>query len=116
MMANGLNAFDVKRPAAALAPVYQFMVDYFLPGVDRDDGLLRLLVLVPAGSLVIAGLLVIALSRLVGTPALAPSQSSSGADAEFQMDVPLVTEIEVRLISSSASTASRPHRTLLASA
>jgi hypothetical protein len=51
------------------------MVDHFLPNADRDDDLLRLLVLIPAGSVVIAGLLVIALSRIAEAPTLAPSDT-----------------------------------------
>ena len=105
MKASGVTAFGVKRPAAALPPVHQRMIDYLLALVDRDNRAVRLLVLVPAGSLVMAGLLIIALSRIAGTPALAPSQSSTAADAEGQvearMDVPLLTEDEVREMMAS---------------
>jgi hypothetical protein len=88
MKASGVTAFGVKRRA-----------------VDRDNGVVRLLVLVPTGSIVMAGLLIIALSRTAGTPAIPPSQSSTAADAEGQVeartDGPLITEDEVREMMAS---------------
>lgn len=75
-MTNRVNAVAVERRAAAVAPVHPRMVDHFLPHVDRDDDLLRLLVLIPAGSIVIAGLLAIALSGIAEAPTLAPGDSS----------------------------------------
>jgi hypothetical protein len=87
-MVTGVNALVAKRPAAALAPVRQPITDH--------DGLLRLLVLVPVGSLLMAGLLVIALPMIVGAPGPAPSHSSSGADADVQADLASIAEIELR--------------------
>ena len=75
-MTNRAHAVTVERPAAAVAPVHQRMVDHHPPDVDRDDDLLRLLVLIPAGSFVIAGLLAIALSRIAEAPNQAPSDPS----------------------------------------
>jgi hypothetical protein len=87
-MVNGINALVAKRPTAALAPVRQPIADH--------DGLLRLLVLVPVGSLLMAGLLVIVLSTIVGAPSPAPSHSSSGADVDVQADFASTAEIELR--------------------
>ena len=75
-MTNRVDAIAVERRAAAVAPAHQRTVDHFLPNVDRDDYLLRLLVLIPAGSVVIAGLLAIALSRIAEAPILEPSDTS----------------------------------------
>jgi len=95
-MTNGVNELAVKRPVTTLAPGRQRVTDCLPPTIDHPDGLPRLLVLIPVGSLVLAGLLIIALSRLAGAPVLAPSHSLPGADAEAQVDGPAIAEIEVR--------------------
>ncbi len=95
-MANGVNELAVKRPATTLASGRQRVTDCVPRTLDHHDGLPRLLVLIPVGSLVLAGLLIIALSRLAGAPVLAPSHSFLGADAENQMDGLGIAESEVR--------------------
>lgn len=86
-MVNGINALVAKRSTTARAPVGR-------PNPDLDG--LRLLVLIPLGSLLMAGLLILALSRIVGVPGPGPSPSSAGADVGVQADFDLITEIELR--------------------
>lgn len=89
-MVNGINALFAKRSTTALAPVGHPNTDH-----DDHDGL-RLLVLVPLGSLLMAGLLVLALSRMVGVPGPASSHSTSGADVDVRADFDSIAGIELR--------------------
>ncbi len=85
-MTNRANAVAVEQPATTVTPVHQRIVDHFLPHIDRDAELLRLL-LIPAGSLVIAGILALALSRIAEAPTLEPSDSSYQADMESRAEM-----------------------------
>lgn len=87
-MLNGINTLVAKRPTATLAPVRR-------PNPDHDDSL-RLLVLVPLGSLFMAGLLVLALARMVGVPGPAPSHSSSGVDVDMQAELASLADLELQ--------------------
>jgi hypothetical protein len=90
-MTNEVIVLGVKRLASAVASSRQRMTDRIRGRMKRGDGLSGLLVLIPVGSLVFAGLLIIALSRISGVPSVAPDRASFGANVEVQAD-PLVFE------------------------
>ena len=87
MIANRVAAFAVKRRVAVRPPTARN---------EREDGGMGWLVLVPVGSLLIAGLLVVALSWIAGGPVLQPAPSSVGADVEVQ-------DLEVRMDADGPS-------------
>jgi hypothetical protein len=82
-MAHTLNTFATRATTAQHSNRPR-ATDDLLASTDHDDGILRLLMLVPVGSLLVAGLLLIALARIVGAPALTHSPSREYADAHME--------------------------------
>lgn len=77
-------------PVASPTPVGRRVAEHVLGRLDRVEAWPLLLVLMPVGSLVVAGLLGIALSRISGAPVPVPTHSFARAGSEVQADVSVI--------------------------
>jgi len=96
------RALGARRPAAAPAPARGTSPTTLPLAPPRSAGAAvarprspRLLVLVPLGLMVMLGLLVIALSWMVGGLGPAPTPPPARADVDVELTVPVIDETEV---------------------
>lgn len=89
------RALGARRPAAAPAPARGHVTDHATPRTASDQRVPRWLVLVPLGLMVMLGLLVIALSWMVGGLEPAPTPPPARADVDVELTVPVIDETEV---------------------
>ena len=94
-MVNRVKTLVAPRPVTAQAPAPQRIIDHFPARINHGEDLAPWLVVIPVISLMMAGLLIMVLSTFVAAPPLSPSPSSSDADEEVQVNLPVIDEIEV---------------------
>jgi hypothetical protein len=80
-------------PLSDQAPVRGPAIERAATDTARDAQIPWLLALIPVGSLAVAGLLVLALTRLVAMPAVPPSIGSS-LDEALDLGIPTADEVE----------------------
>ena len=94
-MASGFEALGARRQAAAPSPARGHVADHPATRTGYDQRFPRWLVLMPLGSIVLTGVLVIVLSWMVGEPGRAPTPSPARADVDIEINVPVIDETEV---------------------
>lgn len=92
-MAHTVNTLTT-RPTTAQHSNRRRVTDDPLTSTDHGDGLPRLIILVPVGSLLVVGLLFIALARFVGAPGLTPNHSHSRGYADVHVELPAKADVE----------------------
>jgi hypothetical protein len=89
-MANGIESLLGVRPAAAETSAPPHVNDIAVTVDDPDTGVPRVVLVIPAVSLLMAGLVALALAAFVGTPSLSRTPATAATDE----GLPVVDEID----------------------
>jgi len=84
----------VVTKALRMPPVRDRIADPIRAGVHHAERWPRWIILLPLGSLVVIGLLVMSLSRMVLAPGLGSMPPASGAGVEVEVLVPVASELD----------------------